>query len=73
MDLLDPEGESEDSFEEMVREVIGFYASVLDEAVAKQQGALELLSQRTCSSRLRRLPVGLGDRKAFRLVTTRRR
>lgn len=43
VELLDPEEESEDSFEEMVREVIRFYAAVLDEAVGKHQGALELL------------------------------
>jgi hypothetical protein len=42
VELLDPEEESEETFEEMVREVVGFYASVLDEAVGKRQGAAEL-------------------------------
>ena len=43
MELLDPERGSEPAFEEMVREVIAFYATVLDEAVGKPGGASELL------------------------------
>jgi hypothetical protein len=43
VELLDPEHGSEPAFEEMVREVIAFYATVLDEAVGKPGGASELL------------------------------
>jgi hypothetical protein len=43
VELLDPERGSEPAFEEMVREVIAFYATVLDEAVGKPGGASELL------------------------------
>jgi hypothetical protein len=42
VELLDPEHRSEDTFEEMVRDVISFYATVLDEAVGKPIGAARL-------------------------------
>jgi hypothetical protein len=44
VELLDPEYDSEQDFEGMVREVIAFYATVLDEAVGKPSGANELLT-----------------------------
>ena len=44
VELLDPEYGSEQAFEEMVREVIAFYATVLDEALGKPGGASELLA-----------------------------
>lgn len=44
VELLDPEYGSEQAFEEMVREVIAFYATVLDEAVGKPGGANELMA-----------------------------
>jgi hypothetical protein len=42
VELLDPEYDSEQDFEGMVREVIAFYATVLDEAVGTPSGANEL-------------------------------
>jgi len=39
VELLDPERESDDRFEEAVREVIRFYARALDEVVGKERGA----------------------------------
>jgi hypothetical protein len=44
VELLDPEGRSHNAFEEIVREVISFYATVLDEAVGKPAGATSLLA-----------------------------
>jgi hypothetical protein len=44
VELLDPEHPAEDAFEEMVREVIAFYATVLDEVVGKANGASQLLA-----------------------------
>jgi hypothetical protein len=44
VELLDPEDRSDNVFEEMVREVIGFYATVLDEVVGKPAGAASLLA-----------------------------
>ena len=39
VELLDPEHDAEDTFEEAVREVIRFYARALDEVIGKEQGA----------------------------------
>jgi hypothetical protein len=44
VELLDPEYDAEHDFEGMVREIIAFYATVLDEAVGKPNGANELIS-----------------------------
>ena len=44
MELLDPEGDAEDTFEETVREIIRFYARALDEVVGKESGAKLLYS-----------------------------
>ncbi|HZV89177.1 MAG TPA: hypothetical protein VFF95_16625 [Candidatus Binatus sp.] len=68
VELLDPEHEAEDTFEEAVREVIRFYARALDEVIGKERGA-QLLYGIADSGDLfngvQPLPIELDDTKRF--------